>query len=129
MLWLFNQCIEKKLRGAFHNRVNALEKFIITTELIMIPEMRAQPRAACRPEAPQWTINRGGGAPEVGVVMANPTARAILHLGRAASVLDEFRHHPSQRLMTFREISGLRWPVVHLRVDIDCVLAFPWWRH
>jgi hypothetical protein len=62
-------------------------------------------------------------------VMADPSARAILHLRRVTSVLYEFSHHPSQRLMTLRQIRSLRRPVVHLRVYVDCVLAFPWRRH
>src|SRR5258705_1682779 len=125
MLWLFDQRIEKKLRGAFRYWINALQKLLITTEFIVIPEMSAQPSAACRPETPQWAINRRGGAPEIGVVMANPPASAILHLRGVTSVLVKFRHHPSQRLVTLRQISRLRGPVVHLRVDVDGVLALP----
>src|SRR3972149_2053038 len=95
----------------------------------MGPEVRAQPRAACWPEPPQWAVNGRSGAPEVCVVVADPTASAVLHLCRVASTVDEFRHHAQQGLMTLLQIRWLRWPVVHLCVDVDRVLAFPRRRH
>src|ERR1051325_6262732 len=91
--------------------------------------MRAEPRAAGGPEAPQWSIDRRCLSPEIGVVMTDPTTRAVLNTRRARAVLDQFRNHPQQRLVTLRKISRLGRPVVHLGVDIDGVLAFPRRRH
>src|SRR5258708_38560204 len=118
MLRFFDKRIEKELCSTFHDRIRALQKSLIPGELVVIPEMRAQPCAARWPESPQWTIDRRGGSPEIGVVMTNPAARSILYSRRVTSVFYEFSHHSSQWFMTLRQIRSLRRPVVHLRVDI-----------
>src|SRR6185369_9773434 len=85
--------------------------------------------AASGPEPPEWSIDGRRLSPEIGVVMTDPAARAVLNLRRARAILNQLRHHPKQRLVTLGEIRRLDGPVVHLRVDVDGVLAFPRRRH
>src|SRR5213079_2311409 len=89
VLWFFDQGIEKKLRGALHHRMCARQKILIAGEFVVGPQMRAQPRAASGPEPPQWSINGRGLAPEIGVVMTNPPARAVLNPRRTSTVLNQ----------------------------------------
>src|SRR5262245_40228538 len=90
-----------------------------------MPEMRAKPCAAGGPETPQWSIDRRRLSPQIGVVMTHPTTRAVMNTRRARAILNQLRHHPQQRLMTFRQVRCLNRPVIHLRIDVDGVLAFP----
>src|SRR5690242_19193694 len=87
--------------------------------------MRAEPCSTGGPETPEWSIDRRRLSPEISVVMTDPAARAVMNTSRARSVLHQLRHHAQQRLVTLREIRRLDGPVVHLRVDVDGVLAFP----
>jgi hypothetical protein len=42
-------------------------------------------------------------------------------LPRLKQAVDQIK----QRLEQFRKVRGLRWPLVHLGVDVDCVIATP----
>src|SRR5215204_1075622 len=48
----FDESVDKKLRRTLHRRISSGKKLFITSELVVLPEMRAQPRAARGPEAP-----------------------------------------------------------------------------
>ena len=87
--------------------------------------MVAEPGAAGRPDAVIRGVDRGGAAPEVGVVVQDPAARAVMLLrGRPA----RSRRHPRSGRRAARalgEVRDLGRPVVHLGVDVDRVLAVP----
>src|SRR5678816_3767899 len=129
MVWSRNERIQKELCRTFHHRISAREKVFITGEFVVIPQMRAKPRAARGPEPPEWSINGRGLSPQIRVVMTNPATRAVLNTRSACAILHQLRHHPQQWLVTLGKVRGLGWPVVHLRVDVDRVLAFPRRRH
>ena len=93
VLRFFDQRIEEELRRAFHRRVEALQKISVAGEEVMFPEILAEPRAAGRPMPPR-PVNRRRRAPEVGVVMRHPAARAPVHLRGARAGLGEV-HAPS----------------------------------
>src|SRR6185369_147660 len=94
-----------------------------------MPKVSAKPRAARGPETPEWSIDRRRLSPQIGVVMTDPTARSVLNSRRARTILNQLRHHSQQRLMTLRQVRRFNRPVVHLRVDVDGVLALPRRRH
>jgi len=58
MLRFFDKRIEKELCSTFHDRIARYAEISYPGELVVIPEMRAQPCAARWPESPQWTIDR-----------------------------------------------------------------------
>src|ERR1700752_486379 len=129
MSWFFYQRIYKKLCGAFHHRISARQKLFVVGEFVVLPEVCAKPCSAGGPESPEWTIYRRGLSPQISVVMANPAACAVMDSCCARTILNQFRHHSQQRFMTLRQVRSFYRPVVHLRVDIDGVLAFPRRRH
>src|ERR1051325_11992609 len=88
------ECVEKKLRRALHYRIDTREKLFVAGEFVVLPEMRAEPRAASGPEAPEWSIDRRRLSPQIGVVMTHPTVRTVLHTRRARSVLHQLGNHP-----------------------------------
>ncbi len=91
----------------------------------MVPELRAEPRTAGRPQPPFRAVDGPGGPPDVGVVMQDPSARAVMRRrdlrAGPADVLDK----PDERLHAFAEIGGIRQPVIHLKIDVGRVLAVP----
>ncbi len=119
------QCVEEEQRRAVDHRIDAFEIRPVEVVLVVLPEVRAQPGAARGPQAPQRAVDRRGGPPQVGVVMANPAARAVHamrgHRPRNREILD----HPDQRLDALGEGGDLGRPIVHLGVDVDRVLAAP----
>ena len=126
---LLDQRVEEKLRRAFHRGINLFQLRRVAGEKIMVPQILAQPRAAPGPHAPIRAVNRPGRAPEVGVVMRHPAARAVLHLSRARAGLGHFQNHLRERFDAFAEVAGLGGPVIHLGVDVDGVFAVPRRRH
>ena len=117
------------MRRAFHDRVGLRQEIPVAGEGVMLPQVLAQPRTARGPEAPQRAVNGGGGPPQVGVVVADPPARAVVHPGSAAARLDQFSHHAQQGFVAFAEVGHFGGPIVHLGVDVDGVLRLPGWGH
>ena len=122
---LLDERIEEKLRRALERGIKLFQLRRVAAELVAIPEVQAQPRAAHRPHAPRGTVNRRGRAPQVRVVMRHPAARAVLRLRGARAGHGEIIHHREQRLDALGEIARLGGPVIHLRVDVDGVFAAP----
>src|SRR6185369_17852174 len=98
------QRIDKKPRCTFHYGISTSEKLFVISKFVVIPKVRAKPRTARGPETPEWAIDRRSLSPQIGVVMTDPTARAILNTRRARTILNQFRHHSQQRLMTLRQV-------------------------
>jgi hypothetical protein len=129
MRGLFNERVEEELRCALEDRVNGAEIRAIAGVLIAIPQCDREPCTASRPHSPLWAVDGCRRAPQIGVVMRDPSARAV-HLSRGARAGHrQIRHHRRQRIHRLCQIRGQRRPVVHLGVDVDGVLAAPWWRH
>src|SRR5258708_924532 len=125
VVWLFNQRFQEKLRRAFYDRIDLRKELFIGIEFIMIPEVSAQPRSARRPEPPLRAVDWRGRAPDVCIMVTDPATSAILHPRRAPSVLDQFSNHTDQRLVTFRQVGCLGGRIIHLCIDVDCVLRLP----
>src|SRR5262245_42200050 len=125
---IVNQIVEQEFRSLFHDRVRALRKKItIAREVVVIPQMQAQPCATHGPEAGMYAVNRNCIAPDVGVVMNHKAARAVEVFGNAAPVIERIVDEIEQRLVKLGEVGDLRRPVIHFRVDVDRVLAVPGW--
>ena len=126
---LLDERVEEELRRAFEQRVDALQIVAIAAVFVAIPQRQREPRAAGRPHSPLRAVDRSGGAPEIRVVMRHPSAGAV-HLARRSRAGDrQIRHHRRQRIHRLGEVGRERRPVVHLRVDVDGVLAAPRRRH
>src|SRR4051794_36225676 len=95
-LRLLDQRVDEEQRCALHHRIGDPKKRPVTGELIVAPQMRAQPRTSGGPKAPQRTIDWCSLPPRVGVVVANPTARSILNPRCPAAVLDQFSYQTQQ---------------------------------
>jgi hypothetical protein len=74
---VFHERVEEKLRRAAHERIDLVEVGLVGIVFVVVPQVVAQPRAAAGPHAGIREVNRTGGAPEIGVVMRHPAARAI----------------------------------------------------
>src|SRR5215207_3319519 len=86
---LLNQRVEKKLRGTLHHRVSPSKKISIAGKLVVMPQMRAEPCTAGGPETPKRAIEGGSLSPKIGVVMTNPSSRAVMNTRRARPILDQ----------------------------------------
>ncbi len=126
---LLDERVEEELRRAFQQRVDALQIAAIAGVLIAIPERQRQPGAARRPHAILRSVDRSGGAPQIGVVMRHPAAGAVHLARRPRTGHRQIRHHRRQRVHRLGQVGRERRPVVHLGVDVDGVLAAPRRRH
>ena len=124
---VFDQRVEEELGGALQQRIDASARYArVAGELVALPEREAQPRAAGRPQPPLRAVDRGGGAPQVGVVVRHPAAaRRTSSRAVRAPVTARSCTMRRQRLQHLREVRRHRRPVVHLGVDVDRVLAAP----
>ena len=116
---------EAEISRAAHNRVVQGERPLVSCELIVIPEALAQPRAAAGPHSPEGTVHGSGSPPAIGVVVTDPAAGPIVRLRGAPPRLCQIPDQPKKRLVALQKIRGRGGPVVHLRIDIDRVLAVP----
>src|SRR6187402_1677440 len=87
--------------------------------------MGAEPSPAGRPETPLRAIDRRGRAPEIGIMMRDPTARAVHFAGGARAGLGEVTHQRYKRLDTLGQVGGLSRPVIHLGIDVDRIFGSP----
>src|SRR3954470_16487212 len=84
---LLHKSIEEELSRTADDGINLFQIFFVAAEFITVPQVIAQPGTARWPHAPIWPIDRTGGAPKVGIVMSNPTVRAIHLLGSSRAGL------------------------------------------
>ena len=69
----------KKSARLLHHRVGALRQEIaVAGEQVVLPEVLAEPGAAGGPDAVVRVVDRRRAAPEVGVVVQHPAARAVV---------------------------------------------------
>ena len=91
----------------------------------MPPEVLTQPRPAGHPDAVIGVIYGCCAAPEVGIMVKHPPAAVVVHFCGLSSGDNEVFEHIEQRFVTLREVAYFGRPVVHLRVDVDRILAAP----
>ncbi len=87
--------------------------------------MGSEPGSAIRKHAPLRTIHRTCYAPDIGVMMCHPATAAIHFLSRLCSRYTQILNQRIQRFRGVTEIRYLGRPVVHLRIDVDGILAVP----
>src|SRR5690606_23465840 len=92
---------------------------------VVFPKVLGEPRTAAAPASPEGAVDGARHTPEVCVVMRYPTPRSVHHTRSLLSRHGEFTYHAKKRLVQFTEIGALRGPRVHLRVDVDGILAVP----
>ena len=125
MRGFLDERVEEELRGTFHGRIDFCQIFFVDGEEIMFPQILAEPRAAHRPHAGVRPVNRCGRAPQIRVVMDDPAVCVVVDFGRAGAGVRQIHDHRRQRLDAFGKIGHFGGPVIHLRVDVDGVLAAP----
>ena len=99
--------IEKELGRAFEQRVGAGEKVAIAGKQVVLPKVKGQPCAAGGPGAMEGAIDGSGGAPEIGVVVGDPAACAVVVASELGTGLGEVLHHGEEGLGALGEIGDL----------------------
>ena len=87
--------------------------------------MRGEPGAASGKRAPTRSIHRRRHSPKVGILVMNPAARTIMFSRHLAALIGQLSDHRKEWLGAFAEVSDLGGPIVHLGVDVCCVLGIP----
>ena len=122
---LFDERVEEELRRALEDRVDRAQVGTIAGVVEAIPQRDRKPCASRWPDSPLRTVDRRGGAPQVGVVVRHPAAGAV-HLPRRSRAGDrQVGHHRREGIHRLGQVRRQRRPVVHLGVDVDRVLAAP----
>src|SRR5678810_134697 len=88
--------------------------------------MLAQPATAVAPCTPKCSINSAVDAPNVRIVVCHPTSRTIHFLCSLPPCCRQLLYHPDQWLVHFRKIGFFCGPVIHLSINVNCVLTVPW---
>src|ERR1044071_3658115 len=87
--------------------------------------MLAQPPTTVIPCTPKCSVNSAIDTPNVGVMMCHPTPCTIHFLCSSLPRCRQLLYHPDQWLMHFRKIGFFCRPVIHLCINVNCVLAIP----
>ena len=122
---ILDEIVEEELRRLFHHRIGAREKRAIRVEQVVLPQMLREPRGAGRPQSGARQIAGRGEAPDVGDVMRDEAARAVVHARGLAAWLAQRIEKVEQRLVQLGEVGHLRRPVVHLQVDVEVIVGVP----
>ena len=117
--------VEEELGRALHDRVVLAQEVAIAREQVVLPEVRAEPRARRRERAPARAVHRSGDAPDVRVLVEDPAPGAVVLAGDAGALIGHLADQPEERLRRLGEVGDLRGPVVHLEVDVRRVLRIP----
>ena len=80
-----HEVVEKELGRLLHDRIDLREERAIGREQVVLPQMLREPGRAGRPQTRTWQIARAREAPDVGDVMRDESARAVVHARRLAS--------------------------------------------
>ncbi len=123
---VFYQVIEEELRRPFHGRIGFFgQELLIAREQVLFPKVLAEPGPAGDPDAVVGGVDGGRAAPEVEVVVRDPTEGAVLLLGHRRAGMRQVGNRVVQRRLTFGQVRRQRRPVVHFRIDVAGVLAVP----
>ena len=75
---LLDQKFAEELNAALHHRVNPCQEVHVTGVQEPLPEMGDEPRTTDRESAPGRPVHGGCNPPEIGVLMHDPSARAVV---------------------------------------------------
>ena len=125
MLRILDERIDEKLGRPLHDRIHFLQIRFIAIECVMVPEVQAEPRAASGPHAEVRAVDRRRSAPQIGVVMRHPTARAVHILGGPSARFGKLIHQHDERLDALSQVARLGRPIVHFGVDVDRCICYP----
>ena len=115
----------EELGATLQHGIYPAQVFLVAREEILLPQMRAEPCVACRPDAYRTVVDSTGGTPQVGIVVEHPAACAI-HLGRrTCACYRHIFHHVDKGLVTLGEVCHLSRPVVHFHIDVGGILRVP----
>ena len=124
-LRILDEVVEEELRRLLHHRIRAREEGAIAAEQVVLPEMLRQPGGAGRPQARARQVAGRREAPDVGDVMGDEAARAVVDARGLAARLAQRLEEVEQRLVQLGEVGHLRRPVVHLQVDVEVIVGVP----
>ena len=123
---VFDEGVEEEEGGVAEEWIGAVaEEGFVGLELVVPPEVLAEPGSADGPDAVVRVVDGCGAAPEVEVVVEDPSAGVVVDLGGAAAGLGDLFEGVEEGLVAFAEIADFGGPVVHFGIDVDGVLAFP----
>src|SRR5687767_4061350 len=87
--------------------------------------MLREPGCASRPKPGPWPIARRCEPPDVADVVGDETTGAVMHARRFPAWLTKRLEIVEQRLMQLCEIGHLGRQIVHLKIDVEVVVAVP----
>ena len=122
---VFRQRREEEIGRALKYGIAAAQEIAVAREEVVLPQMLRQPRPAVGPHARIGIVHGARDTPKIGVVVRNPSARAVEFRGCRASRPRQLLDHAEQRLVRLREICNLGRPIVHLGVYVDRIFAVP----
>ena len=122
---ILDEVVEKELRRLLHHRIRAREERAIGLEQVVLPQMLREPRGAGRPQPRARQIAGRREAPDVGDVMRDEPARAVVHARGLAAGLAQRIEKLKQRLVQLGKVGHLRRPVVHLQIDVEVIVGVP----
>ena len=123
--WMFTKVVQQEIGSTLHHGIIVTQQLLITRKQVLLPDMRRQPGTTRGEHSPCRTVDRSGNTPQVSIMMSHPTFTAIHSLSCLGTRLTEVTNHGEQGFLVLHEVTHQRWPVVHLRIDIDGVLRVP----
>ena len=124
-----HKIIEEELGRLLHQWIRPGEERAIAAEEVVLPQMLREPCGARWPESRTRQITGRREAPDIRNVMRDEAPGAVVYPRRDSSRLAQRVEEFEERQMGLREIRHLRRPVVHLKVDVQVVVAVPWRVH
>src|SRR5687768_12766897 len=91
----------------------------------MLPQMSREPRTADRESSPTRSVHRRRDAPDIGILMEDPTLRTIMLAGDLRALVRQLADHFVERLAELRQVRRINRPVVHLCIDVGRVFRIP----
>ena len=123
---VLHQGIHEKRRRLPHHGIVGAEEIRVEGVFIMLGNVQAQPGRAHLPHrGGHKAVLRRTVAPDVGIVVRHPAGGPVHGAGHLPPVGEHPPHVVKQRQVHLGQVAAFRGPVVHLRVDVDGVLAAP----
>ena len=112
-----------------HNGIILSEKGRISRKEIMFPQVATEPGGSHGPQTRLCTIYRTRDAPLVSIMVQHPAIHTIHVASSLLALLVYFSNQFEQRLVQFCQVSNLRGPVVHFKIDVRRVFRVPRGKH
>src|SRR5678815_2186982 len=93
----------------------------------MFPKMLAHPSTRGIKRTPVGAINSTCNTPYIRIMMRYPTSCAIHIFCRLLPRHGHVLYHLNKRFMQFCKICFFSRPVIHFSINVNGVLAVPWW--